>query len=58
MLVLPFFLLSYQQVSIWGQFYPSKFLDICGSIFGCQMTGEDSPLSLGARVVHFLLYMG
>ena len=53
------FLLSYQQVSIWGQFYPSEeFLDICGSIFGCQMTGEDSHLSLGARVVNVLLYVG
>ena len=53
------FLLSYQQFSIWGQFYPSEeFLDICGSIFGCQMTGEDSHLSLGARVVNVLLYVG
>ena len=42
-----------------GQFYPSKeFLDICGSIVGCQTTGEDSHLSLGARVVNFLLYVG
>lgn len=37
-----------------GQFYPSKeFLDIRGSIFGCQMTGEDSPLSQGAKLFTF-----
>ena len=57
MSVLLFFSRNYQQVSIWGQFYPSKeFLDICGSIFGCQMTGENSKPR--GKVVHFLLYVG